>query len=41
MKNNSIYEAPQAVVVYLETADVITASVFTDSNVIEDGWIEA
>ena len=40
MKKN-VYEAPKAVVVSLETNDVITASVFTDSNVLEDGWVEA
>ena len=41
MKKNSIYESPVAEVVTLEASDVITASVFQDSNVIEDGWVEA
>lgn len=39
----SIYEAPEALVVCLEDIDVITASlpVFSDDNVLEDGWIPA
>lgn len=41
MKKNNIYESPVAEVVTLEASDVITASVFSDSNVIEDGWVEA
>ena len=37
----SIYEAPEAIVICLETVDVITSSVFKDDNTIDDGWIEA
>jgi hypothetical protein len=40
MKKN-VYEAPEAVVVSLETNDVITASVFVDPNMVDDGWVEA
>ena len=40
MKKN-LYEAPEAIVVCLDAVDVITASVFSDSNMIDDGWIEA
>ena len=37
----NLYEAPEAVVICLETVDVITSSVFKDDNMIEDGWLEA
>jgi hypothetical protein len=40
MKKNH-YEAPEAVVICLDTVDVITSSIFKDDNMIEDGWIEA
>ena len=40
MKSN-VYEAPEALVVSLESVDVITSSVFNDDNMIPDGWIEA
>ncbi len=40
MKKN-VYEAPEAVVVCLETVDVITASIFSDPNSVADGWVEA
>ena len=40
MKNNNVYEAPEALVVCLEATDVITSS-FVDADVIPDGWIEA
>ncbi len=40
MKKN-LYESPEAIVVCLEAVDVITSSVFKDSNMIEDGWLEA
>ena len=41
--NKRIYEAPEAIAVALEEIDVITASlpIFEDSNVLDDGWIEA
>ena len=39
MKKNLAYEAPEAIVVSLESVDVITASIFLDSDVLEDGWI--
>ena len=34
-----MYESPEALVICLEAVDVITSSVFTDSNVMDDGWI--
>ena len=37
----NLYEAPEAVVICLETVDVITSSIFKDDNMIEDGWLEA
>ena len=40
MKRNA-YEAPEALVVCLETTDVITTSVFNDKDVLDDGWIGA
>ena len=40
MKKNSIYEAPEALVVAIEEVDVITAS-FADPDILDDGWIEA
>lgn len=40
MKKN-VYEAPEALVVCLETVDVITSSVFTDADAVGDGWIGA
>ena len=39
MKNT--YESPKALVVCLETTDVITASWLSDSDIIDDGWVEA
>jgi hypothetical protein len=36
----TVYESPVAVVVSLETTDVITSSVFVDVDVIPDGWLE-
>ena len=41
MKNNiKAYEAPEAIVVSLESVDVITTSVsFLDDNVIDDAWV--
>ena len=36
-----IYESPEALVVSLESVDVITSSTFNDENMIPDGWIEA
>ena len=40
MKNN-VYEAPEATVISLEAVEVITSSLFLDSDVLPDGWIEA
>ena len=40
MKRNA-YEAPEALVVCLEAVDVITGSVYNDSDTLGDGWIEA
>ena len=40
MKKNNVYEAPEALVVTIETVDVITTS-FSDSNILSDGWLEA
>ena len=40
MKKN-VYESPEALVVNLESVDVITSSIFSDENMIPDGWIEA
>ena len=38
MKKN-IYEAPEALVVCLDTVDVVTTSLlFDDPNMIPDGW---
>ena len=37
----TIYEAPEALIVVLDNVDVITASVFTDNDMIADGWISA
>jgi ribosomal protein S27E len=38
-----VYESPEAVVVCLESVDVITTSpgggAFTDDNMIPDGWL--
>ena len=40
MKNNiKAYEAPEAIVVSLESVDVITTSAFLDYNVIDDAWV--
>ena len=39
MKKNLAYETPEAIVVSIESVDVITSSVFFDSDVLEDGWI--
>lgn len=36
----TVYESPVAVVVSLETTDVITSSVFVVVDVIPDGWLE-
>ena len=41
MKNNNTYEAPKATVIDLESVDVITSSVFFDSDALPDGWLEA
>ena len=40
---NKKYEVPEAQIVSLDAIDVITASLplFNDSNILEDGWIEA
>ena len=40
MKKN-VYESPEALVVCLDTVDVITSSTFSDSDAISDGWIGA
>ena len=40
MKKN-IYEAPEALVVSLEAVDVITSSIFSDSDAVGDGWVGA
>ena len=40
MKKNNIYEAPEALVLNVNAADVITTStVFNDPDVLGDGWI--
>ena len=41
MKKTFVYEAPEATVVAVEALDLITTSTFSDSNVLEDGWIGA
>ena len=41
MKKNFVYEAPEATIVSVEALDLITTSTFSDSNVLEDGWIGA
>ena len=41
MKNNNASEAPKATVISLEAVEVITSSLFLDSDVLPDGWIEA
>ena len=41
MKNNNKYEAPKATIVSLEAVEVITSSVFLDSDILPDGWLEA
>lgn len=41
MKNNNAYEAPKATVISLETVEVITSSIFLDSDILPDGWLEA
>ena len=41
MKKNNVYEAPEALVVNLEAVDVITSSIFSDNDILGDGWIEA
>ena len=39
--NKNLYESPKATLVCLDTVDVITTSpVFTDPDLIPDGWIE-
>ena len=36
-----LYEAPEAILVKLETVDVITTSapIFSDGDALDDGWI--
>ena len=41
MKKNSVYEAPEATIVAVESLDLITTSTFSDPNVLDDGWIGA
>lgn len=38
MKNN-VYEAPEALVVCLDAVDVMTTSIFSDPDIIPDGWM--
>ena len=40
MKKN-VYESPEALVIRLESIDVVTASQFSDGNMIPDGWVES
>ena len=42
MKKNNVYEAPEALVLKLNVADVITTSggeLFSDPDILQDGWI--
>jgi hypothetical protein len=41
MMKNNVYEAPKATVISLEAVEVITSSVFLDSDTLPDGWLEA
>ena len=41
MNKNFVYEAPEATIVAVESIDLITTSTFSDSNVLDDGWIGA
>ena len=40
MKKN-VSESPEALVIRLESVDVVTSSTFSDDNMIPDGWVEA